>query len=550
MNTLSVLAKKRIFEFNVKKTELNPDCFNQSYTSLTINGQFPGPILRAVTNDIIEVVVKNSGKNNVSTSVHFHGIYQFKTNYADGIAGITQVAIPPGQKFLHRFKLKKQSGTFYYHAHVGVQDGTVQGPFIVYETEEALTNAKEENKEDKLIQEGPYKYHNERILHWSEWWHQSFHDRLNFYLQPGFSGDNGPDSILLNGRSVYDDKSPSDNCPGFTVIDVKPNSIYRLRFIGALSYRILGITIPDHNMTLIEMDSEYIKPHLIDHLELAPGQRSSVLIRTGNFTEGTMFPIATHLKWSDIGDAGYSPNGYGYIRYVNCGSHASSIAVAQKPVSLPNTTIPDVNGWVLSQLEPVIPSPVSILSTSPSRTIKLTMQRIVLPNNTTRFTNNGRLTKPWGTDTISLLDQVRKNPNYGKLSSDGFSVRHQTYPVNLGETVDIVFQSMRGSNGLCVAHPWHTHGFSHYLLAEGEGDYDHSQHGNVTTYHKPLRKDVSMQYPAPVNGTMPCGWTKVRVHMNNPGVWAVHCHITGHMVQGKIVVFEVSPTKVYIPKEK
>lgn len=28
---------------------------------------------------------------------------------------------------------------------------------------------------------------------------------------------------------------------------------------------------------------------------------------------------------------------------------------------------------------------------------------------------------------------------------------------------------------------------------------------------------------------------------NNPGVWPVHCHITEHMIQGKIVVFEVSP---------
>lgn len=103
----SVLTKKRTSEFNVRKTELNPDCFNQSYTSLTINDQFPEPILRVVTNDIVEVVVKNSNKNNASTSVHFHKIYQLKTNYADGVAGITQIAIPPGQKFLHRFELKK-----------------------------------------------------------------------------------------------------------------------------------------------------------------------------------------------------------------------------------------------------------------------------------------------------------------------------------------------------------------------------------------------------------------------------------------------------------
>lgn len=413
---------------------------------------------------------------------------------------------------------------------MGVQDGTVQDPFIVYETEDALKNAEKRKQTHKMIQEGPYKYHDERILHWSEWWHQSFHDRLNFFLQPGFSGDKDPVGILLNKRSVHDDKSPSDNCPYFTVIDVKPNSIYRPRFIGALSYRVLGITISDHNMILNELNSEHFKSHLIDHLELVPSQRCSVLIRNGNYMKSTMFPISTHLKWRGIDGAGYSPNGYGYIRYMNDDSYASSITVAQKPVSLPNIMIPNVNGWILSQLKLAIPGPASILSASPSRTVKLAMQQIVLSNNTTRFTSNGRLTKPWGTDAMSLLDKVREDSAYGNLSSNGFSVKHQTYPINLGETVDIVFQNMRRSNGLCVAHPWHTHEFSHYLLAEGEGNYEHGQYRNVTTYHKPLRKDVSMQYPAPANGTIPCSWTKVRVHMDNPGIWAVHCHIAGHMV--------------------
>ncbi|KAG0750576.1 hypothetical protein G6F57_001386 [Rhizopus arrhizus] len=539
------LAEKgtRRFEFNIQQASLNPDCFNTSYPSLTVNGQYLGPILRAVKNDKIEVLIKNDGDNNVSTSVHFHGIYQFGSNNADGVAGITQLPIAPGEEFLHSFQIINQTGTFYYHSHVGVQDDTVQGPFIVYESEESLLQAEKEMLSDgqEKIQEGPYKYDEERILQWSEWWHQSAYDRERFYLDPNFTGDDGPDSFLLNGRSVYSNIS-TESCPGFSVIDLKPNRVYRLRFIGALTFRMLGIMIPHHNMTLIELDGEYVKPLAVDHVELVPGRRMSVLIQTGNYADGSMFPIGSYFKYRLHGSGAFTRNGFGYIRYVSDKAHISHIKVAQKPTSLPAGTQNIVNGWVMHDLRPYYSGDPAILSAEPTHIIKLSMQRVILPDNTTRFKNNGRIHKPWGSKTESLLDQVRNDPDYGRPSTfDGFSEKHQTYPLQVGDIVDVVFQNMKGPNDDCVTHPWHTHGHSHYLLAEGAGEYNHELDKDVRTYVDPPFQDVSMQYAAPVDGIQPCGWTKIRLHLNNPGVWPVHCHITEHMIQGKIVVFEVSP---------
>lgn len=507
-------AKKRTFELNIQPTFLNPDCFTQSYAVLTVNGQYPAPTVRVVVGDTVEFIVKNSGESNVSTSIHIHGILQFGTNQADGVAGITQVPVAPGCEYRQEFQIVNQTGTFYYHAHVGVQDDSIQGPFIVYEHEESLIKAEQEMLSESLIQEGPFEYHEERILQWSEWWHQSMHDRQAYYMGSNFGDDAGPDSILLNGKSVYENCTMED-CPGFAVIDVKPNSIYRLRNIGGLTFRVLGIFIQHHNMTLIELDGEYVQPQLIDHLELTPGQRSSVLIQTGNYPDGTLFPIASFYKWSLNYHKTYSPNGFGYIRYVSDKTKsASAIRVTDPPKSLPTTTPPQDRGWILRDLKAINPSKPMLLTENPSRTIKLSMAQVKMPDNTTQFQNNGRVHKPWGNDTASLLDIIKADPDPGPLDPiDGFSVKHQTYPVKLGEVIDIVFQNMKNEAGLCVTHPWHTHGYSHYLIAEGPGDYDHDEHKNVFTYQQPLLRDVSMQYLWPdIPGERPCGWIKVRLY--------------------------------------
>jgi iron transport multicopper oxidase len=53
----------------------------------------------------------------LTTSQHWHGLYQEGTNYADGPVGITQCPISPGQSFLYDFSVPDQAGTFWYHSH-------------------------------------------------------------------------------------------------------------------------------------------------------------------------------------------------------------------------------------------------------------------------------------------------------------------------------------------------------------------------------------------------------------------------------------------------
>ncbi len=76
------------------------------------NGQTPGPTIEAVEGERVRIYVTN--KLPEPTSVHWHGV--FLPNGMDGVAGLTQKYIQPGETFKYEFLLK-QHGTFMYHPH-------------------------------------------------------------------------------------------------------------------------------------------------------------------------------------------------------------------------------------------------------------------------------------------------------------------------------------------------------------------------------------------------------------------------------------------------
>src|SRR6266566_5115056 len=76
------------------------------------NGQVHGPTIEAVEGDRVRIYVTN--KLPAPTSVHWHGI--FLPNGMDGVSGLTQKPIDPGDTFKYEFTLR-QHGTHMYHSH-------------------------------------------------------------------------------------------------------------------------------------------------------------------------------------------------------------------------------------------------------------------------------------------------------------------------------------------------------------------------------------------------------------------------------------------------
>jgi FtsP/CotA-like multicopper oxidase with cupredoxin domain len=81
--------------------------------ALTFNGTVPGPELRVKQGDLVEVKLVN-GDVSSGVTIHWHGVDV--PNAEDGVAGVTQNAVLPGQSYVYRFRAN-QVGTFWYHTH-------------------------------------------------------------------------------------------------------------------------------------------------------------------------------------------------------------------------------------------------------------------------------------------------------------------------------------------------------------------------------------------------------------------------------------------------
>jgi FtsP/CotA-like multicopper oxidase with cupredoxin domain len=79
----------------------------------TVNGVSPGPEIRARQGQLIEVQLRNESVSD-GVTLHWHGIDV--PNAMDGVAGVTQDAVPVGGEFTYRF-VADQAGSFWYHSH-------------------------------------------------------------------------------------------------------------------------------------------------------------------------------------------------------------------------------------------------------------------------------------------------------------------------------------------------------------------------------------------------------------------------------------------------
>jgi FtsP/CotA-like multicopper oxidase with cupredoxin domain len=76
------------------------------------NGQSPGPTIEVVEGDRVRIFVTN--RLSEATSIHWHG--QRLPNGMDGVSGLNQPSIKPGQTFVYEFRAQR-AGTFMYHPH-------------------------------------------------------------------------------------------------------------------------------------------------------------------------------------------------------------------------------------------------------------------------------------------------------------------------------------------------------------------------------------------------------------------------------------------------
>ncbi|XP_062015600.1 L-ascorbate oxidase-like [Rosa rugosa] len=525
-------GKVRHFKWDVEYIFWSPDC--EENVVMGINGQFPGPTIRATAGDTVVVELTNK-LHTEGVVIHWHGIRQLGTPWADGTASISQCAINPGETFYYRFKLDK-AGTYFYHGHYGMQRSAgLYGSLIV-----------DVAKGDKE----PFHYDGELNLLLSDWWHESVH-----HQEVGLSSNpmrwiGEPQSLLMNGRGQYNcsiagahySNSSSTKCSlrggeqcAPKVLHVLPNKIYRLRIASTTALASLNLAIGNHKLVVVEADGNYVQPFAVDDLDIYSGESYSVLITTNQ--------DPSNNYWVSVGVRGREPKTPQGLTLLNYNTNSPS----KLPTSPPPVT-PIWNDYAHSKS---FTTKILALMGSPQPP-KTFHRRITLLNTQNKM--NGGYTK-WAINNVSLT--LPPTPYLGSIKyglKNAFSlvnppenfpndydvmkppVNHNTtagngvYTLAINTTVDVILQNANAlSENVSEIHPWHLHGHDFWVLGYGDGKFDRKRDERKFNLKNPPLRNSAVIFPY--------GWTALRFVADNPGVWAFHCHIEPHLHMGMGVVF-------------
>ena len=218
-------------------------------TGWTYNGTVPGPEIRVPYGQAIRVVVRNQLPE--PTAVHWHGVAV--PNAMDGVPGITQEPIQPGETFTYQFRAvptaaSSRGGTFMYHSHFD-EDRQVglglSAPLIIEPRRQPA-------------------YDIERTLLLGEW---NLDPATGATRPPMQMEGSFPNYVTLNGRSF----------PATEPIVAKRGQRVLLRVIGGMQF-----THPMHlhgmSFRVVAKDGAPLPaPYDADVVDVAPGERYDLL---------------------------------------------------------------------------------------------------------------------------------------------------------------------------------------------------------------------------------------------------------------------------------
>ncbi|KAK5708769.1 hypothetical protein LTR17_020369 [Elasticomyces elasticus] len=495
----------RYYDWSITKIPCSPDGIN--LTCLAANEQVPGPLITANWGDWIEVKVCNNIEDE-GTAIHWHGLLQKATPYMDGVPGTTQCPIAPGSCFTYCFQADLY-GTSWWHSHWSSQYSSgLAGPMVIYGPNNTAFD------EDL----GPIMV--------SDWYHEYYDTVVEALLEP-LPAVNIPmsDNNLINGKNDFN----GNNAP-LASFNFTSDKTFKLRLINPSAAAVQKISIDGHTMTVIANDFVEVVPYETDHVTLAVGQRTDVLVKaTGNPTDavwlrgykpppcwpthgGDEAKAAIFYENADRNQAPTSaPGPNAYDQY--CGNDALAQTVPTYPI---NPGYPSVTEIIPIEFKAngTPPADVNLLWYMANRTFRADYNEPILLD-----ANQGK------TD----FEYLRNVHNYGTNNSVRLIVENtgvQPHPMHLhGHNIFILAEGSCTDNNTVFGN---TNGTSEAgkteTILKWNARYGNCWDGSIVNPSNPQRRDVHMLLPG--------NYIVVQWNQDNPGVWPFHCHIAWHLSSG------------------
>ncbi|KAK3791910.1 hypothetical protein RRG08_026812 [Elysia crispata] len=569
---------------------------------LTANRMMPGPAILVCEGDTIRVRVHNKMENAEGVTIHWHGLHQRHSPYMDGVAMVTQCPIPPHTAFTYVFKANP-AGTHFWHAHSGLQrsDG-LYGHLVVRRSpqkEHHLEMFDFDLPEHTLVVHDWWE--NNVATSFAKHYHGEGSNKPDSVLINGkgivFNTQTGGNTLcvackslvplLYTGKGIVFNTQTGGNtlcvaCKG-TVFNTQtggnstsPREVFRVKHGSRYRFRVasngilncpLQISVDDHEIEIIATDGYDVEPVRVQFFNIFAGERFDFILTANQSIGNYLLRVQGEL------DCGPRFNNAHQTAILHYESAPFDPNYWVSPLSLHGQGLNPINRRSSKELMSVkeLRSATGELDNDPS--LKETPDRKIVLAMDFRIVNNPRFhdedlysvedfpmaggnnrQTPQINDISFVfppspaLTQLSDNPQDAFCNKESLRGRNCSedmcecihhYKVGLGDVVELVLVD-QGHIHDFANHPTHLHGHGFRVLAmdklgkslPAEVVTSLDERGGISrNFHRPPKKDTV---------TIPDGgYTIVRFHADNPGMWLLHCHVEYHVEIGMAVLLQV-----------
>jgi FtsP/CotA-like multicopper oxidase with cupredoxin domain len=261
-------SRERVFQLRAAPAEVE-QIDGRRLAVWSYNGQVPGPVLRVRLGESVRVELANDLPQ--PTTIHWHGVRV--PNAMDGVPGVTQPPIAPGERFVYRFT-PKDAGTFWFHPHHRGSEQLERGLYGVLIVED------------------------EKPLPWSRdvvWVLDDWLLGTGGAIDPRF---NTPHDLAHDGRWG---NFTTVNGVRVETLTVRAGERLRLRLVNTANGRVFAPDFSALDARVIAVDGLYTRRPLDPKgFELAPGNRLDLDITIGAAARGRTIEIVDRFTRSPI----------------------------------------------------------------------------------------------------------------------------------------------------------------------------------------------------------------------------------------------------------
>jgi FtsP/CotA-like multicopper oxidase with cupredoxin domain len=500
-------ATGRVVEYDLEVAEQVLSPAGKSVRVLTINRQFPGPTLRFNEGDVARIRLHNSLAND-ETSLHWHGL--LLPNDQDGVPHLTTPPVAPGGTFTYEFPVR-QSGTYWYHSHTGMQEQRgVLGSIVVLPRKPDVVHA---DRDQVLVLNDWTNESPQEVLRTlkrgSNWYsiQKGAPQSLLGAVRAGFLGeyvkregarlppmdvaDVAYDAFLVNGQRRFQ-------------VEGKPGETIRLRVINASASSYFYVESSTGPLTIVAADGPAVEPVSVQRLLIGIAETYDVLVK-----------VPSAGSW-EIRATAHDGTGFASA-FVGTGPlHEAPNVPRPNLYNMDELLMPALEEGDLAQPR----EEESARSGAHSKgagdrpgICKSCAERPLPPYRQLRARQSTALAESLPRRTLALHLTGDMQRYVWSLNQKTMS-EESTIPVKRGEVLRLEL-----INDTMMHHPMHLHGHFFRLL-NGQGDYS------------PLKHTVDVP---------PMSRRIIEFEANEEGDWLFHCHVLYHMMEGMGRVMHYGP---------